>query len=107
MEQAMFVSNTAVSEASKTMASRQAYALLEFDKNQPVVIEEIIQNPRFGDIDKVVEQRLKDLGFLPNTALRIVAKGLFGKPPYAVQLASGVQFSLRMDELKKIRCRVL
>ena len=40
MEQAMFVSNTAVSEASKTMANRQAYALLEFDKNQPVVIEE-------------------------------------------------------------------
>ena len=72
-----------------------------------MVIEEIIENPRFGDIDKVVEQRLKDLGFLPNTALRIVAKGLFGKPPYAVQLASGVQFSLRMDELKKIRCRAL
>lgn len=107
MEPAILVSDTAVSEEPKTMADRKVYALLEFAKDQSVVIEDIIENPRFGDIDKVVEQRLKDLGFLPNTVLRIVAKGLFGRPPYAVQLASGVQFSLRLDELKKICCRAL
>ena len=53
MEQAMFVSNTAVSEASKTMANCQAYALLEFDKNQPVVIEEIIQDKSAQEIIKL------------------------------------------------------
>ena len=71
------------------------------------MIEDIIANKRFGEIDGAISQRLKDLGFLPNTLIHIVAKGLFGKPPYAVQLSTGAQFSLRADELIKIRCRVI
>ncbi len=82
-------------------------SLVEVGKNQIALIDSIVDNANFGDSDKLVSQRLKDLGFLPNTTLRIIAKGLFGRPPYAVQLSSGVQFSLRVDELKKIRCRVI
>lgn len=79
-------------------------SLLDLAKHQPAMIENIIANERFGEIDNVISQRLKDLGFLPNTTIQIVAKGLFGKPPYAVRLSTGAQFSLRADELIKISC---
>lgn len=82
-------------------------SLLDLNKRQPAIIDDIIANPRFGDIDSAISQRLQDLGFLPNTIIHIVAKGLFGKPPYAVQLSTGAQFSLRADELLKIRCRAV
>ncbi len=88
-------------------ASSPLCSLLELTKRQPAIIDDIIANDRFGNIDGVVSQRLKDLGFLPNTLVHIVAKGLFGKPPYAVQLGTGAQFSLRADELLKIRCRAI
>lgn len=107
MKQAVLVSHEANSETPAQASKQQILSLLEFSKNQPAVIETIIENPRFASLDNTVTQRLKDLGFLPNTVVRVVAKGLFGKPPYAVQLASGVQFSLRADELKKISCRAL
>lgn len=82
-------------------------SLLELNKRQPAIIEEIVANHRFGEIDGAISQRLKDLGFLPDTLVHIVAKGLFGKPPYAVQLSTGAQFSLRADELIKIKCRAI
>lgn len=82
-------------------------SLLELNKRQPAIIDDIVANSRFGEIDGAISQRLKDLGFLPNTLIHIVAKGLFGKPPYAVQLSTGAQFSLRADELVKIRCRAI
>lgn len=81
--------------------------LFDLQKHQSALIIDIIENDRFGALDTIVSQRLKDLGFLPNTPIRIVAKGLFGRSPYAVQLGSGIQFSLRTDELIKIRCRIL
>ena len=107
MNQATLVSTDTFSQESLSSATQRIVSLLELAKHQPAIIEDIIDNARFGEIDSVVGQRLKDLGFLPNTAVRIVATGLFGRPPFAVQLASGVQFSLRVDELKKIRCRIL
>lgn len=82
-------------------------SLLDLDRYQPAMIDEIIDNPQFGQIDSVISQRLRDLGFLPNTIIHIIAKGLFGRPPYAVQLSTGAQFSLRADELIKIKCRAL
>lgn len=82
-------------------------SLLDLAKRQHAIIDDIIANDRFGNIDGIVGQRLKDLGFLPNTPIHIVAKGLFGRPPYAVQLGTGAQFSLRADELLKIRCRAI
>lgn len=106
MTQATMVTDNIAPPSNLTDGVERLVSLLDLSKNQPAIIEDIIDNARFGEIDSVVGQRLKDLGFLPNTAIRIVATGLFGKPPFAVQLASGVQFSLRVDELKKIRCRV-
>ncbi len=82
-------------------------SLLELGKRESAIIDEIVTNARFGDNDDMISQRLNDLGFLPNTLIHIVAKGLFGRPPYAVQLSTGAQFSLRADELLKIRCRVI
>ncbi|WP_296403041.1 FeoA domain-containing protein [Psychrobacter sp.] len=107
MKQAILDSAARSLEVPIMKAKSQILSLFEFDKNQTVIIKEIVENPRFGELDAVITHRLKDLGFLPNTMVRVVAKGLFGKPPYAVQLSSGVQFSLRMDELKKIRCQAL
>ncbi len=91
---------------SKTNISHLC-SLLDLGKRQPAIISEIIANDRFGDIDATITQRLKDLGFLPNTMIQIIAKGLFGKPPFAIQLSTGAQFSLRTDELIKIRCYAL
>ena len=82
-------------------------SLLELNKRQPAIIDEIVANHRFGEIDGAISQRLKDLGFLPDTLVHIVAKVLFGKPPYAVQLSTGAQFSLRADELMKIKYRAI
>ncbi len=82
-------------------------SLLELGKRESAIIHEIVANSRFGDNDAMISQRLKDLGFLPNTLIHIVAKGLFGRPPYAVQLSTGAQFSLRADELMKIRCQII
>ena len=56
-------------------------SLLDLAKHQTAIINDIVANERFGDIDGVNSQRFKDLGFLPNTTIQIVAKGLFGKPP--------------------------
>ncbi|WP_201545141.1 FeoA family protein [Psychrobacter sp. H7-1] len=106
MDKAMIATDADASESANSYPT-SSYSLIDLAKNQIALIEAIVENPRFGGLDAVVSQRLKDLGFLPNTPIRIVAKGLFGKPPYAVQLGSGVQFSLRLDELQKIRCKAL
>ncbi len=87
--------------------SARNISLLDLPTNQIAYIDYIAKNPNFADIDEMVSKRLNDLGFLPNTAVKIIAKGLFGKPPFAVQLATGGQFSLRREELAKIRCRLL
>lgn len=87
--------------------SSQSVSLLELPTNQIAYIDYIADNPKFAEIDEMVSKRLNDLGFLPNTAVKIIAKGLFGRPPFAVQLATGGQFSLRQEELVKIRCRLL
>ena len=99
--------NTLNANAANNTHAENLCSLLDLAKYQTAIIDEIITNDRFGDIDGVISQRLKDLGFLPNTSIHIVAKGLFGKPPYAVQLSTGAQFSLRADELIKIRCRAI
>lgn len=82
-------------------------SLLDLPKHQVAYIDAVVDNNAFAQYDNMVSKRLHDLGFLPNTAIKIVATGLFGRPPYAVQLAGGAQFSLRREELAKIRCRLL
>ena len=87
--------------------TRPTQSLLSLPKQQLAYVTAIIDNPAFGLQDGLVSRRLHDLGFLPNTAIKIVAKGLFGRPPFAVQLAGGAQFSLRRDELAKIKCQLV
>lgn len=96
-----------VSPSSTDHVSNRRLSLLNLAKQQVAYITAIDNNPAFGADDAVVSKRLHDLGFLPNTAIKIVAKGLFGRPPFAVQLAGGAQFSLRRDELAKIQCRLV
>ena len=95
---------TAVNIHTLNSKATHLCSLLDLAKHQPAIIDDIIANERFGEMDNIISQRLKDLGFLPNTTIQIVAKGLFGKPPYAVQLSTGAQFSLHADELIKISC---
>lgn len=96
-----------VSASPVPTVSQRRLPLLNLAKQQVAYIESINANTAFGADDSTVSKRLHDLGFLPNTAIKIVAKGLFGRPPFAVQLAGGAQFSLRRDELAKIQCRLV
>lgn len=92
-------------EAIAPKAASQS--LLDLPKHTVAYVEDVVANPAFGLQDNLVSRRLHDLGFLPNTPIKIVAKGLFGRPPFAIQLAGGAQFSLRRDELAKITCRMV
>ena len=98
-------SNDMATELVTQPAASQS--LLDLPKHTIAYVEAVIANPAFGLQDNLVSRRLHDLGFLPNTAIKIVAKGLFGRPPFAIQLAGGAQFSLRRDELVKIQCRMV
>lgn len=88
------------------MLSTSTISLLELPTHQLAYIDAITANPHFAEADDSISRRLYDLGFLPDTPIKVIAKGLFGKPPFAVQLATGGQFSLRQDELAKIQCRL-
>lgn len=94
MNQATLVSTDTFSQESVSPAAQRIVSLLELPKHQPATIEDIVDNARFGEIDIVVGQRLKDLGFLPNTAVRIVATGLFGKPRRPLQFSWPQAFNL-------------
>ena len=100
-------SNDIVQSIDAIAAKAASQSLLDLPKHTVAYIEDVVANPAFGSQDSLVSRRLHDLGFLPNTAIKIVAKGLFGRPPFAIQLAGGAQFSLRRDELAKIRCRMV
>ncbi|MFV2029014.1 FeoA family protein [Neisseria sp. S1] len=75
------------------------------NKGEVVYIESIEPNPVFGSLDELVGRRLADLGFSNGTPLTLVAKGLFGRGPFAVRLGNQSQFSLREAEAAKIICR--
>lgn len=75
------------------------------NKGEVVYIESIEPNPVFGSLDELVSRRLADLGFSNGTPLMLVAKGLFGRGPFAVRLGNQSQFSLREAEAAKIICR--
>lgn len=64
-----------------------AQPLLDLPKHTIAYVEEVIANPAFGLQDNLVSRRLHDLGFLPNTAIKIVAKGLFGRPPLCYSIS--------------------
>ena len=64
-------------------------------------IVDIVAQPGFGMQDEQVSMRLKELGFLPGTPLKIIGFGLFGRSPIAVQI-NGTKFALRPAEAAKI-----
>lgn len=102
-----FSSNFVLVDSNMSQPSTTQLSLLALATNQVAYIDTILANTAFGKDDAIVSKRLYDLGFLPNTTIKIVAKGLFGRPPFAVQLADGAQFSLRREELAKIQCRLI
>ncbi len=77
--------------------------LMNLAKNQTAIISEIIDNKHFGVVDTMVSRRLQDLGFLAGTKIKVIAKMPIGSP-IVIQLANGVQFSLRKEEAQKIQC---
>ena len=64
-------------------------------------IVDIVSRSTFGMQDENVTQRLKELGFLPGTPLKIIGFGLFGRSPIAVRI-NGTKFALRPAEAAKI-----
>lgn len=78
--------------------------LHQLPKGNLAYIQEIVANTEFGELDLLVTRRLSDLGFLPNTPIKIIFSGWLGKGPYAIQLDHHIQFSLRQAEAKKILC---
>ena len=54
-------------------AKAAAQPLLDLPKHTIAYVEEVIANPAFGLQDNLVSRRLHDLGFLPNTAIKISA----------------------------------
>lgn len=68
-------------------------------------ITDLVAQPLFGEQDERVTQRLKELGFLPNTQLKVIGRGLFGSDPLAV-LVNGTKFALRRAEAAKITVEI-
>lgn len=81
----------------------QPISLLELKKGQSAVINSILHNPEFGNLDTTVTRRLRDLGFCEQTPITVIAHGFWGSP-LAVRLGNGAQFSLRAQEAAKIQC---
>jgi ferrous iron transport protein A len=70
-------------------------------KGATAVISTIEADSRFGEHDALVTRRLKELGFLPGTTVRVIGHGLFGADPIAVRI-NGTKFALRHAEAGKI-----
>ena len=64
-----------------------------------------IQHNNYVTIDYVNDPALQDLGFLPNTQIRIIARAPFNGP-VAVRIDSSV-FALRLEETKLINIKIL
>lgn len=68
------------------MLTTSTISLLELPTHQLAYIDAITANPHFAEADDSISRRLYDLGFLPNTPIKVIAKGLFGKPPLPCSL---------------------
>ena len=95
-------SNDMAIRARVNLPKAAAQPLLDPPKHTIAYVEEVIANPAFGFARQFGEPAPAWFGILPNTAIKIVAKACLGVP-FAIQLAGGAQFSLRRDELAKIK----
>ncbi len=75
--------------------------LNECAKNTCARIVALLPQPTLGTQDERVTLRLKELGFLPGAALKIIGFGLLGHDPIAIQI-NGTKFALRHAEAAKI-----
>jgi ferrous iron transport protein A len=71
-------------------------------KGEYLRITELIPQPLFGAQDERVTLRLRELGFLPGTVIKVIGVGILGRDPLAV-LVSGSKFALRRAEAAKIK----
>lgn len=87
----------------KTIPDTSGKTLLlnQCPKNTYARIVELLPQAALGMQDERVTLRLKELGFLPGTTLKIIGFGLLGHDPIAVQI-NGTKFALRHAEAAKI-----
>ena len=71
-------------------------------KGAEVRVVQVLPQPLFGAQDDRVSLRMKELGFLPGAALKVIGFGLLGSDPLAVQV-NGTKFALRRAEAAKIQ----
>lgn len=71
-------------------------------KGAEVRVVQVLPQPLFGAQDDRVSLRMKELGFLPGAALKVIGFGLLGADPLAVQV-NGTKFALRRAEAAKIQ----
>jgi ferrous iron transport protein A len=75
-------------------------------KNTLLRITELTPQPLFGAQDERVTLRLRELGFVPGTIVKIIGVGFLGRDPLAV-LVNGTKFALRRAEAAKVRVEVV
>lgn len=80
---------------------QKSVGLHQLKKGEEMLIDAIVANQHFGELDNLVSQRLHDLGFSQGMSVTIISKGLLNKGPFAVRVGNA-QFSLRMAEAMKI-----
>jgi len=71
-------------------------------KGAEVRVVQVLPQPLFGAQDDRVSLRMKELGFLPGAALKVIGFGLLGSDPLAVQV-NGTKFALRRAEAATIQ----
>lgn len=69
-------------------------------------ITELIPQPLFGAQDDRVALRLRELGFLPGTIVKVIGVGFLGRDPLAI-LVNGSKFALRRAEAAKIKGEIV
>lgn len=64
-------------------------------------IVQVSEFTEFGENNKNVSQRLKELGFLPGAAIKVIGFGFLSNAPIAIGI-NGTKFALRPAEASKI-----
>lgn len=98
--------NTAISALSAAVNPAPTLRLDQCAKGTEARVVELLPQPLFGQQDEGVTLRLKELGFLPGSHLKVIGFGLMGHDPLAVQV-NGTKFALRRTEAAKVRVELL
>lgn len=93
--------STQAATASHRSSSPTSLRLDQCAKGALVRVTNLLPQPLFGSQDESVSLRLKELGFLPGTQLKVIGFGLLGADPIAVYI-NGTKFALRRAEAAKI-----